>query len=128
MPARSYDYNARRQKTLQRLGTRNPRCAVCGYDDWRVLELHHVAGRKFSSETVILCANCHRKASDLQKDHPPITDDLPHLTECRGRLLLGLADLNRVLGERLDREGRFLIEEGRDQSETERDNGTSATH
>ena len=122
MPARTSDYNTRKQRALQRLGTRNPRCVVCGEEDWIVLELHHVAGRKFSDEMVILCANCHRKASDLQKDHPPINDNPPNPAECRGRLLLGLADLNTLLSECLSREGRSSIEEGQIQLNKEKDN------
>ncbi len=128
MAVRSSDYNARKQKALQRFGTRNPRCVVCGEEDWIVLELHHVAGRKFNDEMVILCANCHRKASDLQKDHPLIHDDPPNPAECRGRLLLGLADLNTLLSECLNREGRDLIQEGQTHFEKEKDNDTSITN
>jgi hypothetical protein len=29
-----------------------------------------IAGRKYSDITVITCRNCHRKLSDMQKDHP----------------------------------------------------------
>ena len=35
----------RRQRALERLGSNNPRCVICGCDDPLALELHHVAGR-----------------------------------------------------------------------------------
>jgi len=98
---------------------------ACGLDDWRVLELHHLAGRKLSDECVILCANCHRTVTDMQKDHPPTLDGSPTPLESRGRLLLGLADLDRLKSEFLDREGRALIEEGQSQNEKDQDDAAA---
>jgi hypothetical protein len=46
---------------LERLGTNEPGCVVCGEDDPSYLELHHIPGRKFGDELVIVCRNCHRK-------------------------------------------------------------------
>ena len=60
----------RRQRAIERLGTRNPKCAHCGEADPLALELHHIAGQAYDRATVIVCRNCHRKLSDLQKDHP----------------------------------------------------------
>jgi hypothetical protein len=68
----------RRQHALERLGTNNPRCAEGGETDWRCLEAHHIAGRDFDDDAiVILCRNCHRKLGDDQKDHPPPTSSPP---------------------------------------------------
>ena len=83
----------RRQARLERLGTNDPRCGTCGEQDDRVLELHHSAGRRFDDGTVILCRNCHRKASDDQRDHPTLNADEPTLIERVAYLLLGMADL-----------------------------------
>ena len=48
---------------------RNAFCIVCLEDDARCLELHHIAGRKFADDVVVVCCNCHGKLSDMQKDH-----------------------------------------------------------
>ena len=37
----------RRQRALERLGTNNPRCPFCGFDNPLALELHHIAGEAF---------------------------------------------------------------------------------
>jgi hypothetical protein len=49
--------------------TRGKFCIVCLEKDPRCLELHHIAGRQFADEVVVVCCNCHRKLSDMQKDH-----------------------------------------------------------
>jgi hypothetical protein len=100
----------RRQYALERLRTNNPRCIHCGESNWTCLEAHHVAGRKFDDATVIVCRNCHRKLSDDQKDHPKISTTSPHLVECAGRFLLGLADLFALLVEKCRELGLALIE------------------
>jgi hypothetical protein len=92
---------ARRTRKLARIGG-NAHCAVCGENDWRCLELHEPSGsvdRKPRVDmSVVLCRNCHAKASDLQYDHP--RQQLP-----TAALLLGFADLIRLLAERLEQEG-----------------------
>jgi len=45
-------------------------CPFCGEDDPRCAEDHHIAGRKYDDMTVRVCRNCHRKLSDMQRDHP----------------------------------------------------------
>jgi 5-methylcytosine-specific restriction endonuclease McrA len=87
----------RRQAQLERLGTNTPRCVVCGEDDSRCLELHHLAGRKFGDELVIVCRNCHRKLSDAQKDNPKPQADAPSFEERLAHFLLGVADLFELL-------------------------------
>jgi hypothetical protein len=54
----------RQHGQLERLGTNEPGCVVCGEDDPSYLELHHIPGRKFGDELVIVCRNCHRKLSN----------------------------------------------------------------
>ena len=100
----------RKQLRLEKLGTNQPRCGTCGETDWRCMEAHHIAGRHFDDETVILCWNCHRKVSDDQKDHPPIHSDANALMESIGHFLLGLADLLEIAIARLHEFGAALIE------------------
>jgi len=99
----------RKQARLERLGSNEPRCATCGETDDRTLELHHVAGRKQDDTTVILCRNCHRKMSDDQRDHPaPNQNSEPPHTSI-GHFLLGLADMLRIIVDRLYEFGHELI-------------------
>ena len=47
-------------------------CAVCGEDDPRVLkEEHHIFGRMNSTETIVLCRNCHDKITSKQNELAP---------------------------------------------------------
>ena len=107
----------RRQNALERLGTNNPRC-LCGEDDWRTLEKHHVAGQAYDDFICIQCRNCHRKLSDQQKDHPDTTGEPIGLPETIGRFLLGLADFFELLIEKLREFGTALIESVRNQTTT----------
>jgi hypothetical protein len=69
------DWNrlARKRERLRVHGTDNPFCCACGEHHWAVrFELHHIAGRKYDDRTIRLCLSCHDKASDMQKDYPPI--------------------------------------------------------
>jgi hypothetical protein len=105
------DEEARLRRTLERLGDDIPKCAHCSETDPRALELHHVAGRHYGKATIVECANCHKKLSDAQKDHPARIDDKPPTTfECIGHHLLGLADLLRLLAAKLEEIGRSLIQ------------------
>jgi len=104
------DEEDRRQQRLRRLGTQNPICVACGETHPGVLELHHVAGRKHSDDTALVCANCHRKLSDKQRDHVPpgmakTGSELTHI----GHYLLGLADLLAMIVEALRKFGAWLI-------------------
>jgi hypothetical protein len=106
---------ARRQKRFERFGTNHPVCVNCGENDDRCLELHHIAGRVHSEDTVILCRNCHRKVSDDQKDHPKC-----ETTATKGQSIgyqqLGLADLFALLAISLKETGEYLIEADKEES------------
>ena len=91
----------RRQSAFQRLGTNAPRCGCCGETDWRCFEAHHVAGRKRDAATVVLCTNCHRKVTDDQKDHPSMVRGGDELLQQVGHFLLGLADILRLIVDKL---------------------------
>ena len=101
----------RKQRALERLGSNHPRCVLCGEADWRCLEFHHISGRAYGEEGVLMCRNCHRKVSDPQKDHPPaLTDSQPVLLERVGHFLAGLADLLEMLAAVMRGYGSQLFE------------------
>jgi hypothetical protein len=100
----------RKQRRLERLGTNEPRCGACGETDDRCLERHHVADYGRDDATVLICRNCHRKVSDDQRDHPPFNPDADKMLDMVGHFLLGLADLLRIIIEKLTVFGRSLIE------------------
>jgi len=103
----------RKQNRLEQLGTNHPVCVACGEDDWRCLEDHHIAGRKFDHECATLCRNCHRKVSDDQKGHPKKLAKESIKTESIGHFLLGLADLFALLVIKLRAFGHELIQAAR---------------
>lgn len=101
----------RLRKALERLGADEPKCAHCPETDPQALQKHHVAGRRYGDATILECANCHAKLSDMQKDHSPRIDNKPPTTfERIGHLLLGLADLLWLAADKLDEIGRSLIQ------------------
>ncbi len=101
---------SRRQGRLERLGTNDPNCGLCGEHDDRCLELHHVADYRRDDGTVVICRNCHRKVSDDQKDHPRFDPAADPMLDRIGHFLLGLADLLRLIVEKLMVFGHCLIE------------------
>jgi hypothetical protein len=114
-------HEIRKQRRLEKLRTNTPLCGECGENDWRTLELHHVADYGCDDGTVILCRNCHRKVSDDQKDHPAFDPAADPLLHAIGRFLLGLADLLKLAIEKLTTFGHALLE--RAASETVPANG-----
>ena len=100
----------RKQRRFEALGTNEPSCCICGEDHWRCLELHHAADFGCDDTTVIACRNCHRKLSDSQQDHPKFDPNADASLHAIGRFLLGLADMNQRVLEKLPAFGRLLIE------------------
>jgi len=100
----------RRQKRLETLGSNNPVCTICGENDWRCLEQHHISGKAYGNDLCNVCRNCHRKLSDDQKDHPKQIGRNPATLESIGHLLLGLADFLALLVIRLREYGQILIQ------------------
>lgn len=100
----------RKQDRLEKLGTQHPVCSLCGETDDRCLEAHHIAGRAYATDTVIVCRNCHRKLSDGQQDHPCRGTADSSMMEIIGRCLLGLADFCALLALKLSEFGLWLIE------------------
>jgi hypothetical protein len=103
------DWETRERRAFRRLGTDKPACCHCGTSDWRLLELHHPAGRAYDDITVILCRNCHAVQTDAQGDHPPMVNDTPTMLDRIGRLLINLSDFFGQLGIKLREFGEFLI-------------------
>jgi hypothetical protein len=124
-----YKRERARQARLERLCSNKPKCMFCTEDDPCCLELHHLGGSEFSDDRVVVCRNHHRKLSDKQHEHPAISAGTPSTLECRGRLLLGIADalelsegsrqlvdLTRQTGLRLIEDGRLSQDRGREQA------------
>ena len=100
----------RKQKRLEKLGSNNPVCTVCGETDWRCLELHHIAGKDHGEELAIVCRNCHRKLSDTQKDYPQKMRSESSVLEALGYYFLGQSDLQELMVAKLREGGRMLIQ------------------
>ena len=113
----NHNKEKRKQKRLEKLGSNNPVCIICGEDDWRCLELHHVAGQAFNNTLSNICRNCHRKLSDDQEDHPKAISKPPTSYETIGHVLIGLADFFELLIEKLREFGHFLIDSFKQPSE-----------
>ena len=102
-----------KQNRLEKLGTNDPVCVICGETHWSCFEKHHIVGCQYCKLTVLHCKNCHAKATALQKGHPPPVGEPPTMEETIGRLLLGLADFFALLIDTLRRFGEYLIEKAR---------------
>ena len=113
MSSNNFDQERRKQRALERFGTNHPICAGCGWDDWRGLELHHIAGKDSDPTTVILCGNCHAGMTDAQKDYPPRGQVADPFLDQVGRFLLGLAELLKLAVEKLFEFGLELIARAR---------------
>ncbi|RJF85539.1 hypothetical protein [Sphingomonas cavernae] len=101
---------ARKQRRLEVLGSNEPFCGMCGENDWRCIELHHVADHGRDDTTVRICRNCHRKVSDDQKDHSAFDPNAEPMLDSIGHFLIGLADMLRIIIEKLHAFGLALIE------------------
>lgn len=121
------DKNTRKQQAHQRLGTRKPKCVICGEEDWRTLDKDHVAGRKYSDVVSILCANCHRKRTDSQKDQPPSVPGAVSDLEQKGRTVLGVIEYARELCDLLEPIANDLIQLGQSSSRRDKDHDHSNT-
>lgn len=108
------DKETRKQKRLETLGSNHPVCIVCGENDWRCLEQHHIAGQAYGDDLCNICRNCHRKLSDDQKDHPAQVGKYPNTLEAIGHLLLGIADLFALMVTKLRECGQTLIQTARE--------------
>lgn len=104
------DKERRKQQRLVKLGTNNPACGTCGETDWRCFEMHHVSDYGRDKLRVPICANCHRKVTDDQKDHPAFNGAADPTLDGIGHFLLGLADLLSLVLEKLREFAQVLID------------------
>jgi hypothetical protein len=95
------DRESRRRRACERLGTDKPSCMLCEQTDPFVIELHHVAGRKYHDEMIPACLNHHAQASELAKDHLSKIDGCTNPLESVGHFLLGLGDLAQIVADEL---------------------------
>jgi hypothetical protein len=110
MPHPPPDRGDRLEKQYRRLGAREPVCVGCGESNPFCLELHHLAGQKHHGDTGIVCRNCHRKLTDQQHDHVPLSPANPIAQSVTiGRYLLGLADLLLMIVNALRDFGKQLM-------------------
>lgn len=93
------DKESRRRKACERLGSEAPQCILGNKADVHALQLHHVAGKDFDNDTVVLCNNHHAPVGDGQKDHPEKIPDCTNPLEAIGHFLLGLGELAAVVIE-----------------------------
>jgi hypothetical protein len=96
MGDREYQKERRKQRRMEQLPP-DAACIICGESNPCCLQGHHLAGKAFGYDQVIVCQNHHSQLSDKQKDHPPGSAKAPTQTEREGRKLLGIADLMELL-------------------------------
>ena len=99
----------RKQRRLEALGTNDPRCGTCGESRWQCIEEHHPSDHGREATTVLECRNCHRVLSDDQKDHPAFNANNEPMLDAIGHFLLGLADMLRMVIQKLYEFGKALI-------------------
>jgi hypothetical protein len=102
------NFERRKRRAFQRLGSDHPQCVLCPVTDWQILELHHVAGRAFAEDCVILCRNCHGKLSYPDENEPQPLD--APLLERIGNKLIGWGELLVQLGQQLIASGKQLLQ------------------
>lgn len=102
----------RKQRRCETLDNNDPRCGTCGYHRWQAIERHHPADHGRDETTVLICRNCHRVLSDDQKDHPAFDPNADPMLDAIGHFLLGLADMLKIILEKLYAFGNALIERG----------------
>ena len=97
------------EQAKRRLGSDHHVCAVCGHNKPLALELHHLEGQKHGETLASVCRNCHRELSDDQIDHPHDVPGQDSFLAHVGHLLMGLAELFRLIAERFVEFGQELI-------------------
>ena len=77
-------------------------CAVCGEDNPKVIEIHHVEGRNNSDWVKPLCKNCHAKiTAEQNKLSPKVRSSDASLQNKRAFNIISIGALLRELGNRL---------------------------
>lgn len=100
-------------KHIQDLIIKGGCCVICGFNqDPRILELHHIAGRKNSDIVIPVCPNCHRSLSMGQEPRKCERgkNDKSN-TEKIGWNLEGYSHLLRLLSFNLQEQSEILFGE-----------------
>jgi len=90
-------------------------CVICGFNrDPRILELHHIAGRKNSDFVIPVCPNCHRSLSICQESYKVERGkDDKTVQEKVGWTLEGYAILLKLLSYNLQDRSEILLGVGK---------------
>lgn len=112
----------RKQRKINELGTREPKCQLCGQEDISmlatdkvkvpksILERHHIAG-VHEGEEIIVCLNCHARLTDRQLDWPEGTLNKDRTPEMKAvSFIYSLADLFEYLAELCRKFGKILYD------------------
>jgi len=90
----------------------NYSCAICGEDDSRVLkQYHHVFGKNFGKEKILLCHNCHDKITYEQNKLQPKVRKAKSGIFLIVFVLRSVGALLEVIGRNLIRISDSLLEE-----------------
>jgi len=103
------NYERLKQARLEKLGTNDPICGMCGDTNWWRIQLHHPGSQIRDDGVVLICANCHCDVTQDQKDHPEFDPSADPLLDKIGHFLVGLADMLKYIVERLYEFGHALI-------------------
>lgn len=85
------------------------KCSLCGEEDERLLEKHHIFSRINAPEVLLLCKNCHYKITLGQNQISPKrrnrligkTDKLNYVCLSAGILLQELSNAIKLIGDGL---------------------------
>lgn len=87
------------------------KCELCGENDSRLLERHHIFGRNFSPEIMLLCKNCHYKITHGQNKISPkkrSKDASPEHSEQFA--LISVGALLQEIGKTIEKSGNMLLD------------------
>jgi hypothetical protein len=97
-----YERGISREKRLRahsrRLGSKNPKCGVCGMTKVICLRIDHLAGQRFGDHRWLICGNCHDERTELRTmEHPPVGTNPEGQLEKARRVILNAADSLELL-------------------------------
>jgi len=101
----------RKQRKINELGTREPKCCICDQEDIfllatdkikvtkSILEKHHLLG-KHEGDEITVCLNCHARLTDRQLDWPEGTLNKSRTPEMKAvSFIYSLGDIFEYLAE-----------------------------
>ncbi|WP_319507632.1 HNH endonuclease signature motif containing protein [uncultured Methanolobus sp.] len=86
-------------------------CAVCGEDNRKVIEMHHVEGRNNSDWIKPLCKNCHSKiTAEQNRLSPKARSGKTSLQNLKAFNIISIGALLREIGQHLINMGIGMAE------------------